>query len=74
MSKRVIGHARFVDGTMRPVYPDGERQYVIDEGERVYGLFLIPDDDRCDGPVIVDHHPDTQAATKVAQALERLKP
>jgi hypothetical protein len=31
-----------VDGTTRPVYLDGERQYVIDEGERVYGLFILP--------------------------------
>ncbi len=74
MSERVIGHARFVDGTSRPVYLDGERQYVIDEGPRVYGLFIVPEEDRCDAPVIVDHHPDTQAAKKVAQALERLKP
>jgi hypothetical protein len=54
MNKRIIGRARFVDGITRPVYLDGERQHVTDEGERVYGIFLIPDEDRCDAPVIVD--------------------
>ncbi len=28
MSERVIGHARFVDGTTRPVFADGGRQPV----------------------------------------------
>jgi hypothetical protein len=54
MNERVIGQARFVDSTTRPVYLDGERQYVIDEGERIYGLFILPEEDRCDAPVIVD--------------------
>jgi hypothetical protein len=31
---------------------------VLSHGERVYGLFLIPDEDRCDAPVIVDNAPD----------------
>jgi hypothetical protein len=58
MTECVIGEARFVDGATRPVYLDGERQYVIDEGERVYGLFIIPEEDRCDAPVIADSAPD----------------
>ncbi len=53
MNERIIGQARFVDGTTRPVFADGERQYVIDEGQRVYGLFVLPEEDRCDVPVIV---------------------
>jgi hypothetical protein len=53
MSERIIGQARFVDGTTRPVFADGERQYVFDEGERVYGVFIVPEEDRCDAPVIV---------------------
>ncbi len=36
MGERIIGHARFVDGTTWPVYLDGERQYVTDEGQLVY--------------------------------------
>ena len=60
MSEHVIGRARFVDGTTRPVYLDGERQYVIDEGERVYGLFIVPEEDRCDAPVIVNGAPDRE--------------
>ena len=53
MSEQVIGRARFVDGTTRPVYLDGDRQYVIDEGERVYGLFILPEEDWGNVPVIV---------------------
>ena len=52
MSEHVIGRARFVDGTTQPIYLDRERQYVLDEGERVYGLFILPEEDRCDAPVI----------------------
>jgi hypothetical protein len=50
-----------VDGTTRPVFADGERQYVTDEGERVYGLFIPPEADRCDAPVIVNEAPDREA-------------
>jgi hypothetical protein len=34
----------FTDGTTRPVYADGDRQYV-EEGERVYGVWLVPEAD-----------------------------
>jgi hypothetical protein len=35
----IIAYREFVDGSMRPVYDDGRRQYVInDDGERVYGV------------------------------------
>ena len=61
MSEKIIGRARFVDGTTRPVYLDGERQYVLDEGERVYGWFVIPEEDPCDAPVIVDQTPDCRS-------------
>jgi hypothetical protein len=36
MTEGVIGEAQFVDGTTRPVFADGERQYVIDEGQLVH--------------------------------------
>jgi hypothetical protein len=38
---RHLGERRFTDGTTRPVYedPDG-RQYVEDDGVRVYGTWL----------------------------------
>ena len=54
MSERVTGEARFVDRTTRTVYLDGDRQYVINEGERVYGLFILPEEDWCDVPMIKD--------------------
>ena len=43
---RQLGERRFTDGTTRPVFelPDG-RQYVEDDGERVEGTWLLPDDE-----------------------------
>jgi hypothetical protein len=47
---RQRGERLFTDGTTRPVFedPDG-RQYVEDDGERVYGTWLPPADE----PVLV---------------------
>jgi hypothetical protein len=28
----VIDHCQFADGAMRPIYNDGDRQYVFDDG------------------------------------------
>jgi hypothetical protein len=40
----VIGHWKFADGAMRPIYDDGQRQYVIDDdGFTVYAVWLIPE-------------------------------
>jgi hypothetical protein len=51
----IISYRNFVDGTRRPIYDDGRMQYVInDEGERVHGIFMIPEEERCDLPVIVE--------------------
>jgi hypothetical protein len=36
------------------VYSDGARQFVVEDGERGYGLYVIPDEDRCDLPLIVE--------------------
>jgi hypothetical protein len=32
----------FTDGTRRPVYVDALGQYVLDDGEQVYGVWFIP--------------------------------
>jgi hypothetical protein len=49
----VIGHCKFADGAMRPIYDDGKRQYVIDDDEySVYGVWLIPEEEP-DLPLIV---------------------
>jgi hypothetical protein len=55
MIGQIIGYREFVDGPRRPVYEDASGQYVLDdEAERVYGVYLIPEEERCDPPVIVD--------------------
>jgi hypothetical protein len=42
----IVAYREFVDGSMRPVYADGKRQYVInDDGDRVYGVFFVPRDE-----------------------------
>jgi hypothetical protein len=57
------GERLFTDGTIRPVFeaPDG-RQYVEDDGERVYGTWLPPDD-AANAPVIVHAGPNRASAT-----------
>jgi hypothetical protein len=37
-----------------PVYADCDRQFVVEDGERIYGLFVIPEEDRCDVPLILN--------------------
>jgi hypothetical protein len=43
---RQLGERLFTDGSTRPVFeaPDG-RQYVEDDGERVWGIWLPPADE-----------------------------
>jgi hypothetical protein len=49
-----IGSRVFVDGTVRPIYQDAHGQYVLDDdGARVYGVWLIPEDE-CDAPLVVE--------------------
>jgi hypothetical protein len=46
MTNQIIGYRHFVDGIRRPIYQDAHGQYVLgDEGERVHGVYLIPEDD-----------------------------
>lgn len=45
----MMGTQTFIDGTERAVYEDGQGQYVLDGGERVYGLWLLPDE-----PIVVE--------------------
>jgi hypothetical protein len=44
--KRIIGSREFTDGSQRAVYQDDDgRQFVIDdEGQAVYGNWLLPDE------------------------------
>jgi hypothetical protein len=62
---QIVGYREFVDGSWRPIYDDGKRQWVInDDGDRVYGVFLIPRDE-ADLPLIVRApQGETQVAAK----------
>ena len=51
----IPGHRLFTDGARRPVHaePDGP-QYVLGyDGEKVYGVWLLPEEEACDVPVII---------------------
>ena len=54
MADTPIGVRNFLDGTRRTVWLDRHgRQFVRgDDGERVYGLYLIEPDDEQDAPVV----------------------
>jgi len=40
---------------LRKINAEGERQFIFnDDGEKVFGLWILPEEDRCDSPVIVD--------------------
>jgi hypothetical protein len=51
-----IGYRHFTDGRTRQVRADpGGRQYVVDDdGQLVYGLWLRPEEETADQPVIVE--------------------
>jgi hypothetical protein len=53
MSRRVIGQQQFTDGAIRPVYEDKRGQYVIENGERLDGVWIMPGGDEADLPLIV---------------------
>jgi hypothetical protein len=55
MPVRVLGYRSFTDGSTRLVYADARGQYVFDDdGNRVYGVYLVPEEEWADVPVIVD--------------------
>jgi hypothetical protein len=54
MTARTIGHRLYTDGVNRPVYEDGRGQYIVDDGERVDGVWLVPEKGGADTPVIVE--------------------
>jgi hypothetical protein len=55
MNDPIVAYRVFTDGTTRPVYEDWHgKQYVVDEdGNRVYGVWFIPESDTVDLPIIV---------------------
>jgi hypothetical protein len=51
-----IGHVLLVDGATRPIYqqPDG-RQYILnEEGERVHGVWMIPEEESFLPTIVVE--------------------
>jgi hypothetical protein len=53
----VLGYRDFTDGRTRPVHACS-RQYVVDDdGQLVYGLWLRPEEEKVDLPVIVEGEP-----------------
>lgn len=50
----VIGERLFTDGVVRQVFAGDLGQYVLGrDGERVYGVWVLVDEDAADKPVIV---------------------
>ena len=55
MIARPVGGRLIVDGARRPIREDAQGQYVLDDdGERIYGLRLVPEPECCDPPLIVE--------------------
>lgn len=60
MADQIVAYREFVDGSLRPIYDDGQRQYVVnDDGDRVYGVYFIPREE-CDTPIVVSADRPTQ--------------
>ena len=59
MSERVIGYRLSTDGLTRPVYQDECGQFIVEDGERIGGVWLLPEDDGADTPLIVLNTPST---------------
>jgi hypothetical protein len=53
MNARTIGHRLFTDGVTRPVNEDEHGQFIEEGGERVDGVWLVPEKGWADTPVIV---------------------
>jgi hypothetical protein len=54
MTPKVVGHRQFTDGVTRPVYEDERGQFIEEDGDRVDGVWLVPEEDGADTPVIVE--------------------
>jgi hypothetical protein len=52
MSERVIGQRRFTDGVTRSVYEDECGQYIVQDGERIDGVWLPSKGEEADTPLI----------------------
>jgi hypothetical protein len=55
MSERIIGRRLFTDGITRPIFEDERGQFIEEGGEWVDGVWLLPEEDQADTPVIVQN-------------------
>jgi hypothetical protein len=49
-----FGQRLFTDGVARPFYEDEREQFIEEDAERVDGVWLVPEEDQADTPVIVE--------------------
>ena len=54
MNARTIGHQLFTDGATRPVYEDERGQFIVEDGERIDGVWFVRDEEQGDTPMIVE--------------------
>jgi hypothetical protein len=52
LGERVIGPQRLTDGVTRPVYEDERGQYTVEDGERINGVWLPPEAEEADVPLV----------------------
>jgi hypothetical protein len=52
VTARTTGHRLFLDAVPRPVYEDERGQFIEEDGERIDGEWLVPED-QADTPVLV---------------------
>jgi hypothetical protein len=53
LKDNLIGHRDFVDGTTRPICEGARGQHVLDDdGQGVYGVWLVPEEQTYDSPLI----------------------
>jgi hypothetical protein len=59
MFDEIIGTVPFVDGVRRQVFEDWHgKQYVLNnDGERVYGIWRVSEEEFADLPIIVEASP-----------------
>jgi hypothetical protein len=53
MTPKVIGRRLFTEGVPRPVYEHDRGQYIVEDGECIDGVRLVPEEDRADTLMIV---------------------
>jgi hypothetical protein len=44
----------FTDGVTRPVYEDERGQFIVVDGERIDGVWLVSEEEQADTPLIVE--------------------